>query len=66
MDKRIIKTALVIFGSAMMTLITPIIGIWYEKQTGIMPVGFYAVLGLGGLVVVLMSILKIWGEIKSE
>ena len=66
MDKRIIKTALVIFSAAFMTLITPIIGMWYEKQTGIMPVGFYAVLGLGGLVVVFMSILRIWGEIKSE
>jgi hypothetical protein len=64
MDKRIIKTMLVIFGAGLMTLITPIIGMWYEKQTGIMPVGFYAVLGIGGLVVVLMSILKIWGEIK--
>lgn len=66
MDKRIIKTMLVIFGASLMTLITPIIGMWYEKQIGIMPIGFYAVISMGGFIVVIMSILRIWGEIKSE
>lgn len=66
MDKRILKTFAVIFLCTISALIIPVFGQWYYQQTGIMPVGFYAVAGFGGLIGAILSLLRIWGEIKSE
>lgn len=60
MDTRIIKTFLVVFSAAITTLLIPILGQWYEQKTGIMPVGFYAVSGMGGIGLCIMTIFKIW------
>lgn len=64
MDKRIIKSALVFFMATICGFITPVLGQWYEQQTGIYPIASYLILGLGTFFTVIFSLLKIWGEIK--
>ena len=64
MDKRIIKTALVFFIAAVWGLIIPIFGQWYQQKTGLDPIALWLVGSIGGIVITIMSVLKIWGEIK--
>lgn len=64
MDKRIIKTILLLIGVGLTSLFIPMFGQWYEQQTGICPIGFYAIMGFGGLITTILTALKIWGEIK--
>jgi hypothetical protein len=64
MDTRILKTAIVIFIGTLTAAFMPIFAQWYHQQTGMWPYGVAAVGGIGGLILSVMSILKIWGEIK--
>lgn len=64
MDKRIIKTTGLSILTSVMALTIPVIGQWYEQQTGIYPVGFYALSAICGLIITVLTALKIWGEIK--
>jgi hypothetical protein len=64
MDKRILKTMLVLIISVISGLLMPIFGQWYKQKTGMEPVALYAVGGLGGLIITIISALKIWGEIE--
>jgi len=64
MDKRILKTMLVLIIAVMSGLLMPIFGQWYEQKTGLIPIALYAVGGLGGLIISIISALKIWEEIK--
>jgi hypothetical protein len=64
MDKRILKTMLTFVIASMIGLIMPIIGQWYEQQTGLLPFGLYIIGGIGCLVTIILTIAKIWGELK--
>jgi hypothetical protein len=61
MDKRILKTILVIFCVSITSLLIPIFGQWYEQQTGIMPIVFYAISIIGGFATCVIIIYNIWG-----
>jgi hypothetical protein len=64
MDKRILKTILVAMSMIITSLLVPVFGQWYKQQSGIDPMGFYFITFIGSFSVSVMSILKIWGEIK--
>ena len=64
MDKRIIKTAFVVLTAILTTALMPIFAQWYHQKTGIYPIGVFFVAGFGGFGITILSILKIWGEIK--
>jgi uncharacterized membrane protein YeaQ/YmgE (transglycosylase-associated protein family) len=64
MDKRILKTALVFFITMVFGLLMPIVGQWYEQQTGLQPFALYFVGITGAIVVLILNIYKIWEELK--
>ena len=64
MDKRILKTALTFIIAAIFGLIMPIIGQWYEQQTGLPPYALYIIGIMGSLVLIPVTLAKIWGEIE--
>lgn len=60
MKTKILKTILVVFGAMISALLIPIFGQWYEQQTGIMPIVFYAVSVLGGFATCAITVYNIW------
>lgn len=63
-DFRILKTSLILFASMLVGLSFPIFGQWYEQQTGLIPISLYLIGGFGGFILTLITILKVWGQIK--
>ena len=64
MDKRILKSALVITLSGIASLVFPIFGQWYYQKTGMIPFGLYFIFGMGGIVLSITVLRKIWGDLK--
>jgi hypothetical protein len=48
---KIQKTTLLFLIAIISSLIVPVIGKWYFQQTGIEPIMFYLICGLGGLAI---------------
>ena len=42
------------------SLIMPVVGQWYFEQTGIYPIAFYVIGGIGYIVFGILSIFYIW------
>jgi hypothetical protein len=59
---KIQKTTLLFLIAIVSSLIVPVIGKWYFQQTGIEPIMFYLICGLGGLAMALMRIFSMVDE----
>jgi hypothetical protein len=64
MDKRIIKTFLVLLSMSTTALLLPIFTQWYCQKTGIYPWGAILLMSFFGFIFSIIVVLKIWGEIK--
>jgi hypothetical protein len=53
MKKQTIKMLVVLTSSLLASLLIPVIGRWYEQQTGIYPIGFYILSGVVGFFVII-------------
>ena len=62
MDKRIVKTAMVIIFAALISTLVPIFAQWYHQQTGMYPYGTIVISGFGGLALIIISVITIWEE----
>ena len=62
---KITKTTILFIVSVLLSLIIPIIGEWYYHKTNILPLGFYALCGFGGLAMIALRLQLIWGNDKN-
>jgi hypothetical protein len=60
MNKKIVKTLIVFLGMLISSLLTPIIGQFYQQQTGIEPIAFYGVVVFVGLGIAAVTLFNIW------
>jgi hypothetical protein len=66
MDKRIIKTVLVLITVLLASALMPIFAQWYHQQTGMYPYGTVILSAIGGLGLASVSINVIWEEDESN
>lgn len=59
---KIQKTSILFLIAIASSLIGPVIGKWYFQQTGIEPITFYVICGLGGTAMITIGLFSIWGE----
>jgi hypothetical protein len=60
MNKKIMKTIMVFLSTTISSMMIPVIGQFYEQQTGIHPIGFYIICSMGGMGIAIVLLFNIW------